>query len=273
MDDQDGFEFEVEPDLDGSLPVIPEDTPPADPQDAAPPAEPPKNDYVSKADYDRAMEALAELRGRFAALSESGQRIREPEPPKQDNSAGEAALKARLKGISEKLYDPDRAEEGLRELLEVNAIINRATTQQEIQSFAGPSMNSAADLIIENFMGRQERKDDLYDKVAPLIEEQLKKVDKAQIARMPREQVLEGLNTMYEAARGKVLGKMYEESRARAKSRPAAAPNLGGGGNNAPVADARAERISKAQRELALAAGFKEDELADIFKEESDDQW
>lgn len=276
-DDSAGFEFELEPDSEQELAELPAlaDKPEGEETVDEKPLAPPAPEYVPREKFDEVVNTLSEMRGRLAALTESGQRVTPPPAENApDPNAGLAELKRRLKAISQKMYDPDTAEEGLEEFLNLSAHIGRVQAEQITQQYAGQAVTTAADLIIENFMSRMEKKDELFDQVSPLLEEELKKVDKSAVARMPRADVLDALNRMYKASRADVLDKMWQSSRDRAKRRTQAAPNLGGGGKSAAeVPDLRAQKINKAQRDMALAMGFKEEELGDLFKDEGNDEW
>lgn len=271
LDEGEGFSLEFEE------PVVEE--PIISPPELPKLGEEPKPEVVSKAEFDKINDALAEMRGRLAAMSERpvAPAQREPEPVKPDNSAAEAQLRTRLRAISQKMYDPDTSAEGLEEFLGLTAQIAAAQSQQITQQYAGSAVTTAVDLMIENFMAKQAKKDDLYDEVEPLVEAELAKYDKAAIAKMSRADLMPALEKVYKAAKADVLEKKWNEGKRRAAERKAANPPSFGGKTpgSAPVGGGRptGKALTEGQKKFALDAGLSEEDLDGLFGNEEESEW
>ncbi|MGH7745568.1 MAG: hypothetical protein ACREQ5_12370 [Candidatus Dormibacteria bacterium] len=236
-------------------------------------------EYVSKKEYDELREQIAEMRGRQAFLTEQQQRPAAPQapiPPLDMNSAqAETALRAKLTSIGEKMYDPDRQAEGLQEFLELNSKIAQLQSQQLTEKYAGNAVNTALDLMIENFMSKKSKKDDLYPEVEARFEAELAKYDKRQVAGYSRDQLLPALENLYKAVKSDVLEEKYIAGKKKQAERRAIAPNLGGGSGSTAKSAGNSKPLSEKAKKFALAAGIKEAELSNLFapSTEEEDEW
>jgi hypothetical protein len=233
--------------------------------------------YVSRSEYEKMLQENAEIRGRLQQMGERPVIIERQaaEQPKQDNnSAVEAQLKAKIKQISTKLYDPDTAAEGVEELILLNDQLSTVRARQIADERLGGVGNTAVDLIVENFLSRKEKKDDLYDEIAPAFEAEIAKYDKKNYQHATREQLLPVLENIYKAAKADVLEGKYNAAKKRAAEKRQNPPNLSGGkaGNQTPPARQQ-KQLSDNAKKFALAAGLREEDLGDLFKPSVEDEW
>lgn len=226
--------------------------------------------YVPVDKFNEVVNQLAELRGTLAAQREQQQPVqREPEQPAVDQNAQVAAFRKRLKDISAKLYDPDTAAEGVEELLTVSNQLAMAQANQVIAQRMGSTQESAVDLIVENFVSRKEKNDDLAAEIVPLFEAEVNKY-RPQLVGRSRAELVPAMEALWKGFKADVLEKKFTEAKERAKKKQTIAPKLGGGSatGSGTALLGKNSKLDEQAREFARKAGIPEDQLDNLFGSE-----
>ena len=228
--------------------------------------------FVPVDQFNKVLTELAELRGRVAARDEHRPEPSQPAQPdlaaQTQQQQAEQFLKRRVKEISAKLYDPETAESAVEELLGLTGQISALQANAIVQQRLGSTQTTASDLIIENFLAKKEKKDELYDEIEPLFEAELSKYDRSQLSGRSRQELTAALDYLYKGVRADVLDKKFRDAKERALQRRSAAPKMGGG-RGADVGGGRLApkggKITDSMREYVRKAGFAEDQIDAIL--------
>lgn len=228
--------------------------------------------FVPLDQFNKVLTEVAELRGRLAAKDET--RTEYERPPQVDPNAQnqqqqvEQLLKRRIKDISTKLYDPDTAESAVEELLNLNSQLAAVQANSIVAQRLGSTQMAATDLIVENFLARKEKKDELYDEIEPLFEKEIAKYDRSQLVGRSRAELTAALDYLYKGVRADVLDSKFKAAKEKALQRRAAAPKLGGGRGASDLSGGRIAskgKVTDRMREFVRGAGYDDAQIDEII--------